>query len=288
MGSENARLNHNNCDPTFLVYKNSEHVKKMEREESGILGSIGEFCGAFYHRPEDLRKSMVCLDPNTCIVSKRSIDERNKKVNPKTAVALVKYEIEEIPMYWKRYTNCFEHKVHAEEFFKNDIIQQIEKELLNRTAKGLITMYITMQPCNLSTSDTRGTLENYSCCKFLKEVIERLPVCIKIHIKPTHLCKAGWKPTTKEKMDNMGHVDKEKAIKRNKEIANAEKGIKDLASHSRIKFSAMNVDDWADLWRHVNKPKNLKRVPGEERMAFDAEISEKLEDWARPHQQSPH
>ena len=33
---------------------------------------------------------MVCLDPDTCIVGKRSIQEENKKVQPRTAVCFGK------------------------------------------------------------------------------------------------------------------------------------------------------------------------------------------------------
>ncbi len=61
----NDKYSHDECDHKYLVYKDSEHLKTGE-EGSGILGSLGEFCGAFYHTPEvpDPNKlNMVCLDP---------------------------------------------------------------------------------------------------------------------------------------------------------------------------------------------------------------------------------
>ncbi len=255
------KYNHDECNRTFLVYKDSEHVKEGE-EGSGILGSPGEFCGAFYHTPEVPYSTlnMVCLDPSNCLITKDP--EGTNRSQPKTAVALVKYEIDGINVFLKRYTNCYEKQAHAEDYFKYDIMEGPLKRSrqISKKASGEITMYITMQPCNFSTNHTQGTPDKYSCCTFLHEIMEKLPKHIKICIKPTHLCKAGWTGQTQE----------------NK---NAEDGLKGLMRNSRITFAAMTEDDWEYLWKQVNVPADLQLKVGKERNALDEFIGEKLANW---------
>ncbi len=261
----NDKYNHKKCDHRFLVYKDSEHVKEGE-EGSGILGSLGEFCGAFYHTPKVppnvsngynmvlVPRNMVCLDPSNCPI------RGDPKSEPKTAVALVKYEIDG-KKFLKRYTNCHEKKVHAEEYFKCDITDdgRLSHQISENTTSE-ITMYITMQPCHLSTLSTRGTSPTQSCCNILNELMEKLPQGIKICIKPTHLCKAGW-------------------TERTEETKNAEDGLKGLMRNSRITFAAMTEDDWNYLWKQVNVHADYQHKV--ERKALDEEIRGKLANWKK-------
>ena len=264
----NDKYNHNNCDHTHLVYKDSEHVKE-EVEGSGILGSLGEFCGAFYHTPEVPGRNgynMFCLDTSNCQIWSGRKSDRSK---PKTAVALVKYEIDG-NVFLKRYTNCCRSdiKAHAEEYFKYDITRTegplSHHDQSSDNAKNKITMYITMQPCHRSTLSTRGTSPTYSCCDILNELLERLPQDINLCIKPTHLCKIGW------------NKQRQKTAQKKKEIENAEKGLKGLMRNSRITFAAMTEDDWNYLWEHVNVPADYQPKVVEERKALDKEISKEL------------
>ena len=274
----NDKYNHNNCDHGFLVYKDSEHVKEGE-EGRGILGSLGEFCGAFYHTPKVppnvsngynmvlVPRNMVCLDPSNCPI------RGDPKSEPKTAVALVKYEIDE-KKFLKRYTNCHEKKVHAEEYFKCDITDdgRLSHQISENTT-GKITMYITMQPCHLSTLSTRGTSPTQSCCNILNELMEKLPEGITICIKPTHLCKAGWTKRGKSKqLEN--------------EIESAEEGLKELMSNPRITFAAMMEHDWNYLWKQVNVPADLQLKVGEEREALDEYIGKMLAIWKEESQET--
>ncbi len=256
----NGKYNHKKCDHTFLVYKDSEHVKEGE-EGSAILGSLGEFCGAFYHTPEvpyPNKLNMVCLDRRNCLITQDS--QGTNRSQPKTAVALVKYEIDG-NVFLKRYTNCHEKNVHAEEYFKCDITDggRLSHQISENTTSE-ITMYITMQPCHLSTLSTRGTSPTQSCCNILNELMEKLPQGIKICIKPTHLCKAGW-------------------TERTEETKNAEDGLKGLMRNSRITFAAMTEDDWNYLWKQVNVHADYQHKV--ERKALDEEIRGKLANWKK-------
>ena len=253
----NDKYNHDKCNHTFLVYKDSEHVKEG-KEGSGILGSPGEFCGAFYHTPKvpgSNGYNMVCLDPSNCQI------KGDPESQPKTAVALVKYEIDG-NVFLKRYTNCYERQAHAEEHFKYDIMEGPLKQSrqISERASDEITMYITMQPCNFSTKHTQGTPDEYSCCTFLHEIMEELPKRIKICIKPTHLYKAGWAVPTKE-------------------TKNAERGLKGLMCNPRITFAAMTKDDWNYLWKQVNVHADYQHKV--ERKALDEEIRGKLANWKK-------
>ena len=274
----NDKYSHDECDHTFLVYKDSEHVKEGE-EGSGILGSPAEFCGAFYHTPElplSNGYNMVCLDPSNCPI------KGDPESQPKTAVALVKYEIDRNVLL-KRYTNCSRKennvfiKTHAEEFFKYDITRT-EGPLSHQSsdnATSKITMYITMQPCHLSTLSTRGTSPTQSCCNILNELMEKLPEGITICIKPTHLCKAGW-------------PKQNKSDQRRQEIENAEEGLKDLMSNPRITFAAMTEHDWNYLWKHVNvAPADRQLKVAEERKALDKKIDGKLANWKKETKKQP-
>jgi hypothetical protein len=261
--NDKIKYNHDECDHTFLVYKDSEHVKEGE-EGRGILGSPAEFCGAFYHTPKvpySTTLNMVCLDPNACQIGS---GRKNDLDQPKTAVALVKYEIDGINVFLKRYTNCYEKQAHAEDYFKYDIMEGPLKQSgqISKKASGEITMYITMQPCHRSTLETKGTSPTYSCCDILNELLEKLPQDIKLCIKPTHLCKAGW------------DKQRQKPTQERQEIENAEDGLKGLMRNPRITFAAMTKDDWEYLWKQVNVHADYQHKV--ERKALDEEISKDM------------
>ena len=133
----------NICDTRYSVYKDSEHVKVIDGN-SGSIGSLAEFCGAFYHVQRG------CLDERNCIIGQRQGQENNPQ--PRTAVALVKFQRRNRTHFLKRYTSCRSNKTHAEEYFVNDVKANICSSF-GELEK--VTMYITMQPCHLSVRNKR-------------------------------------------------------------------------------------------------------------------------------------
>ena len=165
------------CDHTYLVYKDSEHVK----HNNVNLGSVAEFCAAFYHVP---KKESGCLDSKNCHIAKKGTSGE-----PKSAVALVKFQLKNDNYFLRRYTNCYTKKEHAEEHFIKDAAANI----CSFHQLEAVTMYITMQPCHRSVSGTGGTKENWSCCEALIDLAAGQLEDVKIVIKPTHLSQAGWR-----------------------------------------------------------------------------------------------
>ena len=238
------------CDPNNLVYKDSEHVK----HNNVNLGSIAEFCAAFYHVP---KKGSGCLDPRNCHIGKQGIS-----AEPKSAVALVKFQLKNDKHFLRRYTNCYTKKEHAEEHFIKDAVVNI----CSFDQLEAVTMYITMQPCHKSVSDTQGTKEGWSCCKALIDLAAGQLKGVKIVIKPTHLSQAGWKITPEWET----------------QIRNAEKGIKKLMHCNNITLTKMEPSDWTFLWDFVEKPEEFENEKQkEERRKLDDEIGVKLQQWQR-------
>lgn len=153
----------------------------LKHHNDANLGSIAEFCTAFYHVPGH---EGVCLDSCDCLIGRKNV----KIKQPKTAVALVKFERKNGEYFLRTYTNCYSNKQHAEEHFKSDV----EANIHDFGELKKVTMYITMQPCHKSVSDTGGTKENWSCCDTLIDLVkkdeERCRLKdVEIVIKPTHL-----------------------------------------------------------------------------------------------------
>ena len=99
-------------------------------------------------------------------------------------------------------------------------------------------MYLTLQPCNESTSaeGTTGTWPNHSCCKTLKNIFETLKKngkSISLRIKVTH---PNHLSTSKEKKPNHEELRQ-----------NAVRGIKDLMN-AGVQVSAMDREDWGYLF----------------------------------------
>ena len=201
----------NICDTGFSVYKDRRHVKDID----GSIGSVTEFCGAFYHVPKRGNVDRVCLDPNNCSIANGP--KATESSQPKTVVALVKFLLKDGTYFLKRYTNCYSNETHAEEYFVNDV------KTNNCSCTGLkeVTMYITMQPCHFSVRDTQGTKKDWSCCDILIQLKERELKDVKLVIKPTHLSKAGWDKTA----TNEVYHDS---------IDNAKEGIKKLMRTKNI------------------------------------------------------
>ncbi|EDO30016.1 predicted protein [Nematostella vectensis] len=240
-----------------------EH-KKIAKAGDKVLGNKKEFCGAFYHVP---RSKSGCLDKQSCAIAKRGHD-----ATPLTAVALVKYEQQESSEWAiksvRRYTNCSDKMKHAEEFFLMDIDCQLEArhkgeegflDFWNKK-KWQITMYLTMQPCHLST-DTGGTKEDQSCCEVMIKAKEKLGDNVEIVIKPTHLCQVGWykgKPREKPK--------------------NAEKGVRKLFKTTGIELECMKEGDWKYLLQYA-QPEVENKLPDYDtsrRKTEDEKIGEEL------------
>jgi hypothetical protein len=162
-------------------------------------------------------------------------------VQCKKVVAVVKFEDTNGKIqYQARYTNCYKksEQKHAEDFFKEDIENEngALREKVNTNPNGTITMYLTLQPCNMSTSiDGRpNTPENKSCCETLKKIFNDIlrQREIKLCVKATNLCRLSLE----EEKGNDETLRK-----------NAVNGIKSLMEIGVI-FSGMTPTDWNYLY----------------------------------------
>ena len=242
----------NKCVDTNLVYKDRKHVEVIKRER-GSMGSPAQFCGAFYHLP---KTQSGCLDKTNCIIGK----EGKINAEPKTAVALANFEPKKGEPFLRRYTNCYSKQKHAKEHFVHDV----KANICSFGELKKVTMYITMQPCHKSTSDTQGTKENWSCCNILIDLAKNELKGVEIVIKPTHLSQVGW--------------DKTKESNDPKLIENAEKGIMKMIAEG-IQLSPMNTSDWKEL---LELDENLVvEKKNKERGSLDKDIGLKLDNWSR-------
>ena len=225
----------------FSIYESeSRHIKQRVDKEP-ILGDPHQFCAAFYHTYEWGNRKHHCLDEEKCIISKR-VKEKSKvkekmpwNLQPIKVAAFVKFKNDEgHVVYEAKYTNCRHKKKHAEDFFKEDVERGILKKKVDENPKGTITMYLTLQPCNESTSinGTECTPPDKSCCNTLRDVYEKLGE-IRLHIKVTH----------------PNHLSTSKETKPNHEKLrqNAVRGIKDLMN-AGVQVSAMDREDWGYLF----------------------------------------
>jgi hypothetical protein len=154
-------------------------------------------------------------------------------VQAKTVVAVVKFEKDKNILYEARYTNCGEKQKHVEDFFKEDIEKGKLGEKVETNPNGTITMYLTLQPCNESTSieGTANTPADKTCCETLKKIFNKilLPRKIKLCVKQTNTCRLSL---TKEKDPDDEHL-RESAVA----------GIKMLMKIG-VKFRGMTQEDW--------------------------------------------
>ena len=180
------------------------------------------------------------------------------KAQPRTVVAVVKFEKEGGGvLYQARYTNCVPQRKHAEDFFKEDMEHgELAKKMQEYLEGGTITIYLTLQPCNKSTTTgTKGTSPDQSCCKTLKDIFtNRLQRRnIKLFVKPTNLCRLEVKDRDvddneddkkhKDDKDDQGNtVDENEHLRRN-----AVRGIKMLMRHG-VQVIEMTTEDWEYLF----------------------------------------
>jgi hypothetical protein len=240
--AQQHNCNNPQCCP---IYLDNQHIKRRGEQEE-VLGSNGQFCAAFYHvhqwdyRDEGRAREYFCLDDNACIIGQRRDEEGNvnRYLQPtETVVAVVKFENRGEIVYDARYTNCKKSQKHAEDFFKDDIEDGELARKVEREENGTITMYLTLQPCNESTSPegTGGTQAVQSCCKTLqyifKTILQRkkIGLCVKV----THTNHLGPGRETREP-----HIQLRE---------NAETGIRDLEK-SGVSVERMTDVDWKYLY----------------------------------------
>ena len=266
------------------IYGDDVHIKRRDGNEA-ILGSHQQFCAAFYHvdkRPKKLNKAErnpFCLNWYDCIIFQR---KRNEYSQPIKVVAVAKFENSDgQPLYEARYTNCIAFpsiKMHAEEFFREDVDREDGElaKLINENPEGIITIYLTFQPCNLSTTlqGTEGTRSEHSCCETLRDIyLHKLQgKRVKLYVKPTHLCNLDEVKDV-DARDNRDHVPHDgvtEGQEREHFRKNAVRGIKMLMRNG-ITISAMTPNDWKYL-RSMTVDDEAS-----ERLQLDDEISKILE-----------
>ena len=246
------------------IYKDA-HIKKRGENEP-ILRRKEDFCGAFYHvdkRPEKPGKSIrqfFCLNRDKCIIFLRENKERSPPIK---VVAVAKFETDDSgskPLYEARYTNCISSspsiKMHAEEFFREDVDRNDEElaNLINKNPGGTITIYLTLQPCNFSTTTNPkgkiGTWPYHSCCKTLRDIyIDKLRgKKVNLCVKPTHLCYLDKVEDTDagDDTDYVTHEVVQKHQENEHFRKNAVRGIKMLMRNG-ITVSKMETADWEYL-----------------------------------------
>ena len=127
---------------------------------------------------------------------------------------------------------------------------------------GTITLYLTLQPCNKSTSieGTANTPADKTCCETLKKIFNKilLPKKIKLCVKPTNTCRLSLAK------------EKDKYYDRLRE--NAVNGIKSLMEIG-VKFSGMTQEDWHYLLSLTDELENREDLEVHEgRKDLDASV----------------
>ena len=166
-------------------------------------------------------------------------------VQVKTVVAVVKFEDANGILYEARYTNCGEEQKHAEDFFKDDIEKGMLEEKVKANPKGTITLYLTLQPCNMSTSikGRTNTPKDKTCCKTLTKIFIDilLPKKITLCVKATNTCRLSL----------IKETDKDDETLRQNAVA----GIEMLMGIG-VNVSGMTQEDWHYLLSLTNELEN--------------------------------
>ena len=261
-----SRGSHRSCSTDTAIYEDRNHVMwnnpPVVLRPMVCLGSLGQFCGAFYHVPARNSGAHYCLDESQCKIGRRIVNN-GQGAYPRTVVAIIKCEDKDGRVtYEARYTNCYNDKMHAEDYFRLDVERGALRTVINDNKVNMITMYITFQPCHMTVKGTFGAREEHSCCDTLLTLFRDHQFStrlnnIEICIKPTHIYKADMKWTP---------VDYEL----NEAIRNAVEGIK-ILMRADIEVSRMDETDWEYLLGMVTD----KRIPayrGSPRETLDIEI----------------
>ena len=116
-----------------------------------------------------------CLDRYNCKIGQ-------KDILTKSVVALVKYEIDDGNDIIVRHSNHYipNASKHAEELFSDNIKNPTASSSVSGKKLEKITLYITSQPCHLSTNNTHAQQELLQC---IVRVIGRSTTgeCGKVH-----------------------------------------------------------------------------------------------------------
>jgi hypothetical protein len=186
---------------------------------------------------------------------------------PKTVVAVVKFEDGNGKiLYEARYTNCGKEQKHAEDFFKEDIEKEngVLAEIVEANTNGTITMYLTLQPCNKSTSikGTQKTKPNQSCCDILRKIYNKTlrkdGRNINLCVKATHTNRLS--PSNEEYGDD--EDDEDKILQKN-----AVDGIKQLMQDG-VNVMEMTQKDWDYLFAMTKDDVNRKDLDKDVRNTF--------------------
>ena len=172
--------------------------------------------------------------------------KRNEFKNPIIVVAVVKFENPRAKiLYVARYTNCSDHKLHAEDFFKKYIQDRdgVFNKLIQDNPKGTITLYLTLQPCHSSTR-TNDTKPDQSCCNILRAIVGKT---LRKNGRKIDLCvKAAHQ-------NKLGPVGKKyKTLKKN-----AVEGVQLLTTNG-VNVSGVTQDDWDYLFSLTKDNKDRK------------------------------
>ena len=259
--SKSVGSHHN---PKYIFYQSSEnkcnnkiypenHIKQRVGDDR-ILGTLDQFCAAFYHvhkweyRENDSvtdTQNYFCLDQKKCIIAL----EKDEYAQPRTVVGVAKFESQRGKiLYEARYTNCntkLEQK-HAEEFFKNDIenTDGVFRKMVMDNPEGTITIYLTYQPCNNSTKKN----PEKSCCDTLEKIVTEILRAdgreIDLCVKATHTRNLSLEKNKNETYEPL----RVKGVE----------GIKELMKVKGVTVSGITQKDWDYLYTLTEDNKDRK------------------------------
>ena len=244
----------NKCNRNCSEIYPANHIKQRVGDER-ILGTLDQFCGAFYHvykweyrenNSVPATQNYFCLDQKKCIIGKKA----REGAQPRTVVAVAKFESQRGKiLYEARYTNCDANQKHAEEFFKNDIenTDGVFRKMVVDNPEGTITIYLTYQPCNKSTKKKRTDPEK-SCCDTLEKIATEILRAdgrkIDLCVKATHTRNLSLEENTYEEYDRLR--------------VRAVEGIKELMKIEGVTVSGITQKDWDYLFTLTEDNKDRK------------------------------
>ena len=233
----------NKCNGNCYEIYPENHTKQRVGDER-ILGTLDQFCAAFYHvykweyrenNEVSATQNYFCLDQKKCIIALK----KNEYAQPRTVVAVAKFESQSgTILYEARYTNCDANQ-HAEDFFKNDIENTDGefRKMVVENPEGTITIYLTYQPCNKST-ETERTDPAKSCCDTLEKIVTEI---LRAHGRKIDLCV---KATHTRNLS----LEKNKDEKYDRLRVRGVEGIKELMKIEGVTVNGMTQKDWDYLY----------------------------------------
>ena len=245
-------------NPKYIFYQSSEnkcngncneiypanHIKQRVGDKR-ILGTLDQFCAAFYHVDKweyrenncvSAAQNYFCLDQKKCIIALK----KNEYAQPRTVVAVAKFESQTKKiLYEARYTNCATNHKHAEDFFKNDIenTDGVFREMVVDNPEGTITIYLTYQPCNKSTK-TKQTDPEKSCCDTLQKIATKT---LRADGRKIDLCVKATHTRNLSLEENNGKAYEPRRVR-------AVEGIKKLMKIEGVTVSGITQKDWDYLF----------------------------------------